>query len=481
MTALNSTLWWSVALQRSRLDIYDHDQGTLRSTVTDPSGSGVGLSALIARDGTCSCSRFNFTHDITPYTYVALPIVNCSQQPDTVVHGTRARHWSIDALQLRRGDIAAEFNIGIGAGVQDSQHFDHSEYYAEALAPWPIRIITRAGQQEFEHFEARVPPLATFAPQACCSTDGRTQEASADSNATTDRINAPGAAAWYEVSGSAISDDLQVDHIWETLPNLTAKDAGGVFVSLGFWFENGIQGTFGTQVLRTGSVDALGHVVTPNTTHRVIISIPDAHASQHVGWSGEYCARYGVEQGTSSGIGSHCVTPYELTTGAAFNLHLERAGHNGTGDWWNASVQDVRSGGPPLQVGALYLPDAPTRGVDGPSQQGFGRLQTKAIARQQYILPTGCGGQALASVGLVGPWWSKAAIKPEQAIAAYQPNCTFADVGTCIYGAGCGPLRALFTMGGTTERMQPAGQPLWNYSHVESSGSAGQPRHRQAV
>ena len=58
---------------------------------------------------------------------------------DTTVHGTPARHWSIDANQ------------------PDPVHL---EYFAAADAPWPLRVVTAAGRQDFGAFDALVPPLS---------------------------------------------------------------------------------------------------------------------------------------------------------------------------------------------------------------------------------------------------------------------------------------------------------------------------------
>ena len=94
-------------------------------------------------------------------------------------------------------------------------------------------------------------------------------------------------------------------------------------------------------------------------------------------------------------------------------------------------------------------------------RRGFGKLQTKAAAFLEYFEATGCEGQAASSVGLVGPWWQGAALAPSQAYPDYAPNCTHSEVSDCIYGAGCGPLRVLFTAGGSTTRVHDnRSQPL---------------------
>ena len=147
----NSTLYWSVSLQRSRNDMFSKADGSLLSTVTDPSGSGLGHSAHIGADGKCSCQTFAFTNQIRQYTYVGNPITNCTRLPDAPVAGTRARHWAVDAYE--------------------SGHLVHYDYYTALDGPWPLRIVTDVGVQAFEPggVKAGVPPVAAFAPQACCA------------------------------------------------------------------------------------------------------------------------------------------------------------------------------------------------------------------------------------------------------------------------------------------------------------------------
>ena len=188
-----------------------------------------------------------------------------------------------------------------------------------------------------------------------------------------------------------------------------------------------------------------------NETHRVIFSVWDAPGGQKVGWRGAGCGRFGGE-----GVGSHCLIPYPLREGDAFYLRVRMDYRNGTGTFWTGSVTDMKGGTAPLDFGSLFLPDVT------PGKQGFGRMKTKAAAFQEYFEATGCEGQALSSVGLVGPWWQNNTITPTQAYADYAKNCSFSDVGSCIYGAGCGKLRVLLTAGGATKRKHAnTSEPLW--------------------
>ena len=263
----------------------------------------------------------------------------------------------------------------------------------------------------------------------------------------------PGAYA-HDTSAADVSDDVAVDHVWEHIPTPNETVGNAVFASMQFWFENGVGGYFGTQVWREGANDQRGHTVRADETKRVIFSVWDAPGGGgRVGWRGANCGRFGGE-----GVGSHCLAPYAFIGGAAYTVRVRYVGHNGTGDWWAASVADVRSGSAPVDFGELWLPDTPSQQAN---RTGFGRLQTKAAAFQEYFEATGCDGQATSSVGLIGPRWQKGNLAPSQAYAEYT-SCKFSDVGSCIYGAGCGPLRVLLTAGGLAKRKHTnESQPLW--------------------
>jgi Uri superfamily endonuclease len=159
---VNSSLWWSVSSQRTRLDVFDRSSGSLRLTVTDPQ-RGVGHSAVIESNGTCRCSRFPFTGTIVPYSYIGSNVTNCTQRADTAVRGIPVRHWSVDTLQQH-----------VNSGPV------HAEYFAEMEAPWPVQIVTRSGRQDFGGFDERAHPPGTYAPQRCCADAKRSFEAEID-------------------------------------------------------------------------------------------------------------------------------------------------------------------------------------------------------------------------------------------------------------------------------------------------------------
>ena len=55
----------------------------------------------------------------------------------------------------------------------EGAHLASYDYYAQAVEPWPLRIVNGAGVQQFgaSAFEEGVPSPTTFAPQACCARD----------------------------------------------------------------------------------------------------------------------------------------------------------------------------------------------------------------------------------------------------------------------------------------------------------------------
>ena len=139
-------------------------------------------------------------------------------------------------------------------------------------------------------------------------------------------VQGPGTYAHYAVPNSdEVSEDMAAYHVWEIIPTPNETSGNAVFVSLQFWFENGVGGYFGTQVWREGATDPRsGLTVDANETSRVVFSIWDdrEHA---VGSKGKSCGRFGGE-----GTGSHCVQPHTFVEGSAYFLRVARVGNNGT-------------------------------------------------------------------------------------------------------------------------------------------------------
>jgi hypothetical protein len=94
---------------------------------------------------------------------------------------------------------------------------------------------------------------------------------------------------------------------------------------------------------------------------------------------------------------------------------------------------------------------------------GMAKLLAKAASFHEYVGASSCATQPLAKVGILGPWWNMTTM-PSQAYPRFVPSCGNSDIGTCIYGAGCGAQRVLFTVGSNITRHTDPGWPLWNAS-----------------
>ena len=260
----------------------------------------------------------------------------------------------------------------------------------------------------------------------------------------------PGAFVQYVVTEPEASDDVAAYFVWETIPvaNRTT-DSFSVLASARVWFENGARGYFGTRIAR-GADGGDRHEM-----QQVEFSVSDV-SSAPVGSTGNSCERWRSSTsapGLSSG--SRCTQSHEFVEGSAYFLRLSRVGNNGTGDLWSASITDTRAGTAPVVFGQLYLPNTP-------GHSGFGGVSVQGSVSLEYPVANGCAGQALSSVGIMGPWWKNGSVTPTQAFGGYAKGCAFADIGTCIYGAGCGPQRVLLTAGGTTVRKYTnTSEPLW--------------------
>merc|ERR1712194_680187 len=97
--------------------------------------------------------------------------------------------------------------------------------------------------------------------------------------------------------------------------------------------------------------------------------------------------------------------------------------------------------------------------------KGFGRLRAAgAIAFQEYWMGTGCEGQALSRVGMIGPYFSNRTIAPSDAQASFHQefNCPHSDASACIPGFGCGAPRVFFMGGGLIQRTVGMREHLWS-------------------
>ena len=257
---------------------------------------------------------------------------------------------------------------------------------------------------------------------------------------------APGAFAHYNPpQGLSAASSMQADFIWtDPIPKLQTTASDAVVASVRFRFENGAEGYFGSQVWRAGAVDERQDPVLANETHRFILSV----TSSTGGGRGLVRSRGGTCADLSGR--SICTVVLPFVAGNAYSVGMGLVASNATGEVWSASVKDVKGGGAAVVLGELVLPN------------GYGKLTPRTTAGLEYSRAGSCEAQAVASVGIVGPWFEGAQFSPSQAFAHYAAPCAYSDAFDCIYGAGCGPLRALLTTGGKTKRSHAnESAPLW--------------------
>jgi hypothetical protein len=273
----------------------------------------------------------------------------------------------------------------------------------------------------------------------------------------------PGTYVGYVGAGKIVGD-MEMDHIWVTMPTPDEQPGNAVFASTEYWTESGAGGYFGTQSWRN-------HSTNPFENHTIIFSCWDKDDSHKTGWvedGRKTCERFGGE-----GVGSHCQIYYEMQEGRTYTVRIEHMGYNGTGDLWEGKFTDWTKR-LVLSIGTLYFPDAPAR--NGTMVKGYGMLHTNALAFQEYWASPSCAGQPLSSIGLVGPWWANRTITASQAKAAYHGTCNISDVTGCIQpGPSCNTQNnsVMMMAGGTTKRIVAPKQPLWPFHENVSCGAHG--------
>merc|ERR1719203_242422 len=114
--------------------------------------------------------------------------------------------------------------------------------------------------------------------------------------------------------GDITSDDLEVDHVWVTIPSAAESEGNAVFASTVFHFESeGVGGYLGTQVWRPTVFDS-GKM----ETHQAIFSAWDKDDTHKVGWVGDNCGRFGGE-----GTGSHCMLDFKFKQGQRYTVRIK--------------------------------------------------------------------------------------------------------------------------------------------------------------
>lgn len=280
----------------------------------------------------------------------------------------------------------------------------------------------------------------------------------------------PGTYAQYIMEDSTVtSKDMEVDHYWVTMPTPDETSGNGVFASMEMGMETGPfgGGYFGTQIWRVGadptlwrngSKNLLGSRIGAEETHKVLFSMWDGDKDHQVSWEGDNCERFGSE-----GDGGHCLITYPMEQGQKYKMRVSLSDDNRK---MTGTITDISSG-IVTTIGTLVYPDM--KGF-----QGFGKIKVGAVAFQEYFLSNDCAGQALSTIGLIGPFWENRTVAPSSATMFYAGNCTFADVHACIMpGDQCGPSHVLLMAGGNVVQHTPAHSQLWIAPYPGTQVSCG--------
>jgi hypothetical protein len=277
----------------------------------------------------------------------------------------------------------------------------------------------------------------------------------------------PGTYAHYGGIPSGTSSDMQVDHLWVTIPTPDETQGNAVFSSMQYWMEAGPGGYFGTQVWRegadptswrNGSKHLLPSKIGADETHRAIFSMWDGDSTHKVSWEGENCERFGGE-----GVGSHCMISYPLEQGKKYTLRVSMSD-----DYRKMTgyITDTSTGSE-TTIGTLVYPDFK-------GHQGFGLITQQGSAFQEYFEATGCDNQVLSTVGLIGPYFKDRSIQPISATPAYSGTCQHADVHACIEpGNTCGPPHVFLLAGKDVMLKTPSGTQLWTQPYPGTEVSCG--------
>mmetsp|Transcript_35043 Transcript_35043/g.74512 ORF Transcript_35043/g.74512 Transcript_35043/m.74512 type:complete len:366 (-) Transcript_35043:29-1126(-) len=245
--------------------------------------------------------------------------------------------------------------------------------------------------------------------------------------------DAPVAYAVYRMDDyDALATAMEVEHVWLTVPDKNAN-ANAVFASNMFFFQKGHGGYMGTQVWREGIADEdLGFLFAGEVTFRVIFSVWDgspsvrAQPGRRDDTSIKNCDRFGGE-----GAGAHCFMDYPIEEGKVVGVKMRLDVSDGTigGAYWMGYAFD-----PDTKVerymGSIFLPD-----LEG--EKGFGNLKPveSRTAFQEYYEASGCHGQALSQVAILGPWFGDQQNPRQLSFKWAEPNytndCVHEEVTQC--------------------------------------------------
>lgn len=260
-----------------------------------------------------------------------------------------------------------------------------------------------------------------------------------------DLSSAPVVYANYAWSASASSDDMEVEHIWTTIPSDRETDGNGIFLSSQYWYEANDRGYnaagyMGSQVARTGS---------GVEKRQFIFSCWDADSSHQVSWTSSNCMRFGGE-----GVGSHCILQLPIKEGVKYRFRVAMSGSDATGAHWTGTVWDTTTG-QSWNVGTLVYPHLP-------GMVGFGKFKVHSDDFLEYFAGGDCEGAATSGVGVLGPYFHGRTVAPSQAWPSYgSSTCGRSSVDRCIPGESCDFPRVHLAGGRGVIRDTTDGQHLW--------------------
>eukprot|EP01062_Namystynia_karyoxenos_P029723 TRINITY_DN22285_c0_g1_i1.p1 TRINITY_DN22285_c0_g1~~TRINITY_DN22285_c0_g1_i1.p1 ORF type:complete len:329 (+),score=94.00 TRINITY_DN22285_c0_g1_i1:87-989(+) len=274
---------------------------------------------------------------------------------------------------------------------------------------------------------------ALLAAATAATARGLREYPSAEAYAKARSGGAPGTYVHYDwAGGQALSDNMEVDHVWTTIPSGDDTHGNGVFASSQYWYK----GEKGTAIKAAGYMGSQVMRGSNGQERRVFIfSCWDNDPQHMVGWTTPAtCARFGGE-----GVGSHCILEYPTQPGALYKFRVAMSGHNATGAFWSGHVTDPS--GKQTLVGTLYYPNVG-------SEIGFGKFQVNSNEFLEYFLGGDCDTDVHVAVGTVGPFFHNRTASPVRAYPAYgNGDCKRTSVVGCIPGYGCGHPK-VFVQGG---------------------------------
>lgn len=160
-------------------------------------------------------------------------------------------------------------------------------------------------------------------------------------------------------------------------------------------------------------------------SNAVLFSIWDFNETVKNAWWSEdaspWCKRFGGE-----GQGAHCDIAVKFEIGLPYRFRMEFSHQNATGDFWNATVTDLKARKEQL-IGQIYLGSVPGVGRAG-------GVLAQSVSFQEYYT----GGDFLSAAGWIGPRVDDDRGETYTATRASADCNEPSTVSACIPGYGCG-------------------------------------------